>query len=225
MGHAELRDNTLDNMQKSIIVPSVNAILFFIARGKAMKKHIKISIFEISIIGIFLAIAITSRFFDKFIPHIHPLHIIILLSGIAILRVVSSFLFIGSYILLSDLLFGVEGPTLLAMVIHTIAAASLLLFCFIRMFRNKNWKIYYSAMVGLIILVMSIYLFLTVMGDSEYVRVSDSTKPFWTRAWMVLIFPGDWLNILVSTAISIGTVPLIYRVMNPISNKLQNNKF
>ena len=190
-----------------------------------MKKYIKISIFEIAIIGIFLALAITSKFFDKFIPHVHPLHFIILLAGIALLRTISSVLFIGSYILLSDLIFGIEGPTLFATLIHTTATISLLLFSFTRMFRDKNWKIYYSIMIGLIILVMSIFLFLTVVGDSEYTRVMDSSVPFWERARLALIYPGDWLNILVSASISIGIVPMLYRILNPIAMKMQENKF
>ena len=143
-----------------------------------MKKHIRISVFEIALIGILLSIALTAKYFDKFIPHVHPFHIVSLLIGIALLRVASSFMLIGSYILSSSLLFGIDGPTMLAFVLHAGNKFILLLFCFVRYFRNKNSLQLTFIMIILIIITLALYLFIMIIADSEYTRVLTSETPF-----------------------------------------------
>lgn len=188
-----------------------------------IKDNLNITLFEITLMGMLLSIALTSKYFDKFIPHVHPFHIVTLLIGIAILRVIASLLFVSSYVLASSVMFGVEGPTMLASVVHTAESFSLLLFCLFKFFNEKEYYIKLVMMTILIIISMLLYLFLMIVGDSEYTRVSDSTIPFWERVRLALIYPGDWMNITVSTAIAIGIVPISYFTLKPLVNRMKKN--
>lgn len=188
------------------------------------KINLRLSVFEIAMIGLILSLALTAKLFDKFIPHVHPIHIIVLLVGISILRFYSSVLLIATYKITKGLLFSFEGPTTVAIGLHILQIFSLLLFSFTRLFRDKGWKIHLSAMIGFIVLTMSVYLFLMIIADSEYTRVSDSSIQFWERVRLALIYPGDWMNVTITTALAIGIVPTIYLTLNPLVKMLEQNR-
>ncbi|MCR8612952.1 MAG: hypothetical protein NC236_00505 [Mycoplasma sp.] len=185
------------------------------------KNNLKITIFEISLMGLMLGISLTARYFDNFIPHAHPIHIIALLIGISLLRVFPAFIFTGAYILIKSLIFGIEGPTLIASGIHLLEPVSLLIICFAKYFKNKNWYIYSSILIAFIIIALASYLFLMIIGDSEYTRVINNSISFWERVRLALIYPGDWFNLTVTTALSILIVPSAYFILNKFS--LRNN--
>ncbi|TCG12104.1 hypothetical protein [Mycoplasma todarodis] len=188
-----------------------------------MKKiNYKLSIFEIALIGILLSLAVTAKYFDNFIPHVHPLHIVCLITGIAILRTIPSFLLVGSYVLLSSVIFGVEGPTLIASVLHTCESLTLLLICITTIYKEKSRIKHLILLISLIIISCMLYLFIMILGDSEYTRVTNSNTPFWERVRLALIYPGDWMNLTVSCAFSVVVAPIVYSILNPlIINKLK----
>ncbi len=182
-----------------------------------MKKiNYKLSIFEIALIGILLSLAVTAKYFDHFIPHVHPLHIVCLITGITVLRTIPSLLLVGSYILLSSVIFGIEGPTLIASVFHTCESLALLLVSFASIYKKKSRIKHLIILISLIIVSCMLYLFIMIIGDSEYTRVTNSNIPFWERVRLALIYPGDWMNLTVSCAFSIVIAPMVYSILNPL---------
>ena len=177
--------------------------------------------------GIMLSLAMTAKYFDKFIPHVHPIHIIALLIGISLLRFYPSIIFLTSYVIMKNAIFGVEGPTIVASAIHIAQPFSLLLILLIRlkMFKDKNKPIQILIMSAIIIMTLSLYLFIMIMADSEYTRVTDTSVPFWERVRLALIYPGDWMNVTVSAAMSVAIVPIVYTIFKPMVDTLTQQKY
>ena len=168
----------------------------------------RLSIFEITLAGMILGLAIGATYFDKFIPHVHPIHIVVLLIGITIMRFRVSVVLITSFIILRTLLFGFNGITLFMVSIHIISTLSLLLASTTSLIiekMNGKWK--RTIIIPIIIITMMFYLTFMIIGDSDY---SPKSIGFLERVRLALIFPGDWLNVTISTSISIVIVPIAY---------------
>ena len=168
----------------------------------------RLSIFEISLTGMILAIAIAAKYFDRFIPHVHPLHIVILLIGISIMRFRVSVILIATYIIVKMLLFGPTGITGFMITFHIFSTISLLIVSSASpVIKKMNGKYKKLIIVPIIIFAMIVALTLKVIGDSDY---TPKTTPFFERARLALIYPGDWLNALIATSLSIAIVPIAY---------------
>ena len=136
----------------------------------------RLSIFEITLVGVILSLSITAKYFDRFIPHVHPIHVVVILIGISIMRLRVSILLIISYIILKMILFGPGGITGFMITVHTLATVSLLLMSSISFFLKKmNSKYKIAIFIPIIIFTMIIYLAFTVIGDTDY---SPKELPF-----------------------------------------------
>lgn len=189
------------------------------------KLNPKLSVFEIALTGILLAVAVTAKYFDKFIPHVHPFHIVCLITGITLLRTISATLLVGSYVLITSITFGVEGPTVLASALHTLQTFVLLIICLARIIKSEKIQIRIATQIALIVITMMLYLFVMIIADSEYTRIGNSNVPFWERVRLALIYPGDWMNVTVSTAFTIGISPTVYLILSPFIKNISNNSF
>ena len=168
----------------------------------------KLTIFEITLAGMILGVAIAAKYFDRFIPHVHPLHIVVLLIGLSIMRFRVSIILMSSYIILKIILFGPGGITAFMVGFHIAGTLSLLIVSLTPIIVKKMDGKYKSLIIiPIIILTMSFYLVFAVIGDTDY---SAKDLPFVKKLWLNLIYPGDWLNVLIATAFSIVIVPIAY---------------
>ena len=153
------------------------------------KENIKrISIAEIVITGLLLSLAITSKFFDNFIPHVHPIHVVMLVIGMLVLRVYMASFLLASYLILKFVLFGFREPTAFMIGMHLLAVSLLFLISIASSVKIKNVKLRYVVIFLTIIIVMGMYLTLWIIGDTDY---SPKQVPFAKKMWLALIWPGD----------------------------------
>ena len=90
---------------------------------------------------------------------------------------------------------------------HILQLLSLIIVSLIWNFKNKKIQIQISILIGLIILTMLVYLTFMIIGDSDY---SSHSISFWERVRLALIWPGDWLNVLITASIAIAIIPVLY---------------
>lgn len=171
----------------------------------------RLSIFEITLAGMILGIAVAAKYFDRFIPHVHPFHFVVLLIGLSIMRFRVSIVLIISYIIVKIILFGPEGITGFMITFHILSTASLLLVSTVRLFSKRMGGKYKSwVIIPIIIGTMVIALIFKIIGDSDYSL--DKGLSFFERVRLALIYPGDWLDATIGTALSIVIVPIAYSV-------------
>lgn len=182
---------------------------------KILNINWKLSVFEIALIAIVLSLAITSKFFDRFIPHVHFVHYVVLIIGISLLRFFNAVILIVAYTLITMLFFPGHSPTPYAMIGHLLNHITLLLVWTFKLFKQSKTRDY-VILPSVVFFTLLLYLFIMTLADSEYTRISSPKTPFMKRVYLALIYPGDWMKITVTAAIAVPLTPIVFSTLNPI---------
>lgn len=161
-------------------------------------------------IAVFIALAIVGKMIDRFIPHIHPFQMLFLLVGIAFLGIIRGLILINLTIIVGYLLFGTTEITAFMISMHIIGQELLVIVGIIKYWNIKNKTMYLISATSLIMGVMTIYLFFVILGDSDY---SPKSISILKRMYLALIFPGDGLNVLITTMILMMVLPVTINVL------------
>ncbi len=169
-------------------------------------KKIKLSIRDITLIGILLGCTLFLNFIDIYIPHVHALHKVFLILAIGLIGFYRSLILL---VLFSALEYFIGGGKYIIIwqqfALQTIALYSFLLIVIYRNMKEKN-LIY---LILNIVLIFIVFLFIKVLGDS-FITINN-THNFIKSFWLAIIWPGDWLDSLTSCIVTILVLCTSYK--------------